>query len=214
MEELRDKGYDEMGKLVNKNAMQERRDVMNILRLGRSIDLTGSLRMHGVGPLIPARFETVKEEMRGIVDSLIQGAVDTALGFRGETAKSSGLGQRSAPSIAPTSTFKQQERRPVLVPRTPGQKTGVIKELPMRKSRKVTEENLGRVERTTIVPKEAGASSESLRMKPQVVFREASPRSMNTPVKSMKAGATPEPSRVKPQAMSAEAPLRIRRRSA
>lgn len=212
VEELRDKGYDEMGKLVNKNAMQGRSDVMNVLRLERSIDLTGSLRMHGVGPLIPARFETVKEEMRGIVDALIQSAVDTALGFRGEGAKSSGLGQRSAPSFAPPSTLRQQERKAVVVPKTLGRNTGATKELPMRKSQKVSEEYMGRVERTS-VPREADALSESPRMKPQAVSREASPRSRNTLVKTTKAGATPEPSRVKPQAKSAEAPFRIRRRS-
>lgn len=214
VEELKVKGYDEMGKLVNENAMQERSDVMNVLKLGRSIDLTGSLRMHGVGPLIPARFETVKEEMRGIVDALIQSAIDTALGFRGEGAKSSGLGRRSPPSFTTPSTLKQQDRRAVAVTKTPGKKTDAMKELPKRKSRKVSGENQTRVDRVTVVPKEADALSESLRMKPQTVFREAPPRSRNTPVKSTKAEATPKPSRVKLRAMSAEAPLRIRRRPA
>ncbi|KAF2629676.1 hypothetical protein BU25DRAFT_318788, partial [Macroventuria anomochaeta] len=78
VEELKAKGYDETGRLVDVDAMQEKRDVTNVVRLGRSVDLTGSLRIHGVGPLIPAKFNTVKEEMRGIVEALVQSSVDTA----------------------------------------------------------------------------------------------------------------------------------------
>jgi hypothetical protein len=93
---LKDRGYAENGAFVDKEKLSHRVDIMNVVRLGRNIDLTGSLRIHGMAPLIPAKFEAVKEEIGGIVDALIQGAVDTALGFAGEGEKSSGLGYRSA----------------------------------------------------------------------------------------------------------------------
>lgn len=110
IEELEAKGYDETGKLVDATAMQNRTDVMNVVRLGRNMDLMGSLRMHGDKPLVPAKYETVKEEMRSIVDALIASAVDNALGFAGEAERSGGLGQRSARTPAPSQRKRPQGR--------------------------------------------------------------------------------------------------------
>ncbi|KAJ4994429.1 hypothetical protein SVAN01_00258 [Stagonosporopsis vannaccii] len=116
VEELKAAGYDATGKLVNATAMQDRTDVMNVLRLGRSVDLSGSLRMHGIGPLVPAKFETVKEEVRGIIEALVQSSVDTALGFEGEGKKSSGLGQRPVRAGALSRSRKAQEKRTAVAP--------------------------------------------------------------------------------------------------
>lgn len=119
VEELKLRGYDETGKLIDAAAMQTRRDAMAMLNLGRSIDLTGSLRMHGVGPLIPAKFETVKQEMRSLVNLLIQWAVDTAFGSKGEDKKSSGVGLTFARTDRPSSQPRTwQERSPVHLPTT------------------------------------------------------------------------------------------------
>ena len=188
VEELKAKGYDETGRLVDSTAMQDRRDVMNVVRLGRSVDLTGSMRMHGVGPLISAKFETVKDEMRGIIEALVQNAVDTALGFAGEGEKSSGLGQRSARAGALSQSRKAQERRPTTAPVM----SGALKKKPGR----------------TIVD----AAKELLRVKPQA-SPQAPPRARDTPDGPRKTGAASPPLRVKPQAVSSEAAFRNRRSS-
>lgn len=118
VEELKAKGYDETGKLVDSTAMQDRRDVVNVLRLGRSVDLVGSLRMHGVGPLLPAKFETVKADVRGLIEALVQSSVDNALGFAGEGEKSSGLGQRSMRAGLSAQHRKTQQKRREVVTAT------------------------------------------------------------------------------------------------
>jgi hypothetical protein len=89
VEELRARGYDKSGKLVDASAIKDSY-VARVVKSGRSVDLTGSLRMHGVPPLVPAKYEAVKEEVRGIVDALVQCAVDAALEFRGEGERSAG----------------------------------------------------------------------------------------------------------------------------
>ncbi|KZM18697.1 uncharacterized protein EKO05_0006647 [Ascochyta rabiei] len=167
VEELKQKGYDETGKLVDAAAMQDRRDVMNVVRLGKSVDLTGSLRMHGVGPLIPAKFETVKDEVRGVIDALIQSAVDTALGLAGEGEKSSGLGQRSARAGAPEQARRPQERRPLAVPSGPRKKLHVTAEPSRMKPQTASS---GRQTRTRGPPPgsvERGTASKPLQTKPQ-----------------------------------------------
>lgn len=186
IEELKAKGYDETGKLVDKNAMQDKTDVMNVLRLGRGVDLAGSLRMHGVGPLLPAKFETVKEEVRGIVEALVQSSVDTALGFAGESEKTSGLGQRFARGSTPPQVRSARQRRATVAPA----KSGVIKEKPD----------------SAVVE----AAKELLRVKPQ-----PSPgpptRSRKMPDGAKKTAPTSTPPRMKPQARVAQPALRIRR---
>lgn len=174
VEELKAKGYDETGKLVDATAMQERIDVMNIVRLGRSVNLTGSLRMHGVGPLISAKFVDVKKEVRGIVDALISGAVDTALGFAGEGVKSSGLGPRAG---ALSQSRKAQGKRPVAAARTPA--------APKKKSEAAIEQPRTRPQpspqapprtKTTVGPKKTEAAPKPSRTKPRAVSSEAAPR--------------------------------------
>ncbi|KAJ4399035.1 hypothetical protein N0V91_009731 [Didymella pomorum] len=78
VEELRDKGYDESGKCVDFSKIEDGY-VRRVVQSGRCVDMQGSVRMHGVPTLVPAKYETVKEEIRGIVDALVQTAVDAAL---------------------------------------------------------------------------------------------------------------------------------------
>ncbi|KAF9698361.1 hypothetical protein EKO04_003838 [Ascochyta lentis] len=164
---LKQKGYDETGKLVDATALQDQRDVMNVVRLGRNVDLTGSLRMHGVGPLIPAKFETVKEEMRGIVDALIQSSVDTALGLAGEGEKTSGLGQRSARAGAPEQSRRPHERRPLAVPSVPRKRLEVAAKPSRMKPQAASAEAQLRTRRRSTGPAEERITPRSLQAKPQ-----------------------------------------------
>ncbi|KAH6618591.1 hypothetical protein C7974DRAFT_33030 [Boeremia exigua] len=118
VEALKARGYDETGKLVDATAMQHRRDVMNVVRLGRSVDLTGSLRMHGVGPLIAAKFETVKEEMSSVIETILRSMVNTALGVPGGDRRRSGVDQPSARNGALPRPRNTQRGRPVAAPAT------------------------------------------------------------------------------------------------
>ena len=78
VEELRNKGYDESGKCVDVSKIEDGY-VRRVVQSGRCVDMQGSVRMHGVPTLVPAKYETVKEEIREIVDALVQTAVDAAL---------------------------------------------------------------------------------------------------------------------------------------
>jgi hypothetical protein len=86
VEELRRRGYDESGKLVDASKMEDAY-VRRVVQSGRCMDMQGSVRMHGVPTLVPAKYEMVKEEVRGIVDALVQTAVDTALDVRRQDSR-------------------------------------------------------------------------------------------------------------------------------
>ncbi|KAF3045295.1 hypothetical protein E8E11_007396 [Didymella keratinophila] len=83
VEELREKGYDDSGKLVDVSKIEDGY-VRRVVESGRCVDMQGSVRMHGVPTLVPAKYETVKKEVGGIVDALVQTAVDAALDVRCE----------------------------------------------------------------------------------------------------------------------------------
>jgi hypothetical protein len=180
VEELKAKGYDKTGKLVEANAMQERRDVMNVVRLGRSVDLTGSLRMHGVGLLIPAKFEAVKKEMRGIVDALVQGAVDTALGFGGTGEMSNGLRQRPQ-------SRRPQERGSVAAPSAHQKKTRSEKEPRRVTSSVASAQALLGTDNTLNRPRKTGTASEPPRKKQKAASCDAAPRTRNASTRLDKA---------------------------
>lgn len=172
VEELKAKGYDKTGKLVEATAMQERRDMMNVVGLGRSVDLTGSLRMHGVGPLIPAKFEAVKKEMRSVVDALVQGAVDTALGFGAKGERSNGLHQRPQ-------SRRPQERGSVAAPSALQKKSRSAKE-PLRITSLVpSAEALLGADNTSNGHRKTGTALEPPQTKQKAVSREAAPRTRN-----------------------------------
>lgn len=165
VEELRARGYDETGKLVDKSKLQDKY-VANVVRQGRSVDLSGSLRMHGVPPLVPAKYEAVKEEVRGIVDALVQIAVDAALGFVGEGERS-GLGQRR-PQIQRSQAAPAKAAAP--------------------KKKKDAEDELPRMKPTTpprYSPRTRTASSAASRMKPKAVPARAAPRTKKSSTMSL-----------------------------
>ena len=116
LEELKAKGYDEVGRLVDREAMRDEPVVQQVLKRGRSMDLMGTLRLHGINPLLPAKYETVKKDMRSIVAALVQTAVDNALGVAGEGQKTAGYDQLSTRAGAPAQPHRQEEKRSGAVP--------------------------------------------------------------------------------------------------
>ena len=184
LEELKAKGYDETGKLVDKHAMKDEPVVQQVLARGRSMDLMGTLRMHGINPLLPAKFETVRADMRSIVEALVQTAVDNALGVTSE-------GQRPARAGAPSQPRGQEERRPGAVPAA----RAVWGKRPESK----------RSESKTVQ-----AALGVLRVKPQTPSRPPleARNEQQRPAKHAPASAPP---RVKPQAAPSQAPPHISR---
>lgn len=85
MEELEERGYDQSGRLVDVDKVQDLY-VQRVVKSGRNADLTGSLRLHGVPSLVPAKYGKVKKEIREVVDMLVQSALDSALELRGEAS--------------------------------------------------------------------------------------------------------------------------------
>ncbi|KAG9197793.1 hypothetical protein G6514_001018 [Epicoccum nigrum] len=192
VEALKAKGYDEAGKLVDREAMRDEPVVQQVLARGRSMDLMGTLRMHGVSPLLPAKFETVRADMRGVVAALVQTAVDKALGVAGEGQKTGRLDQRSARAGAPTQLRRQEEGRP-------GPAAAAAA------ARAVWGASRPRVESKRPESKMVQAALGTLRLKPQTSSRphlEAG----NEQQRPAKRGSASAPPRVKPQAAASQAP--------
>ncbi|KAF1852073.1 uncharacterized protein K460DRAFT_362833, partial [Cucurbitaria berberidis CBS 394.84] len=80
-DELQQRGYDATGKLVDLKAIQHRTDLMDLLRQGKTLDLTGSLRLHVQPPLIPAKYAQVRAETGHVVESILQAIKDKASGI-------------------------------------------------------------------------------------------------------------------------------------
>ena len=182
LEELKAKGYDETGKLIDKHAMKDEPVVQQVLARGRSMDLMGTLRMHGIDPLLPAKYETVRADMRSIVEALVQTAVDNALGVVGEAQRPTRVG-------APSQPRGQEERRPGAVPavravwgkrpesRRSESKTvqaalGVLRVKPQTPSRPPLEAGN---EQQRPAKRAAGLASAPPRVKPQAALAQASP---------------------------------------
>lgn len=108
VEELRQRGYDESGKLVDVGKIEDAY-VQRVIKSGRRVDMHGSLRLHGVPTLVPAKFERVKEEVRGIVDALVQTAVDAALEMRFEDSRH-GESRIMAPERTPQTQRPKNQR--------------------------------------------------------------------------------------------------------
>lgn len=186
-EELKAKGYDEKGKLVDATALQDRQDVMNVIRLGKSVDLNGSLRLHGISPLLSVKFEQIKDEVRTIVDALVTSAVDTALGFDSAGEKTSGLGLRFA-RVGNQRKLPRQQRKPVAAPAS------------SVAHKKKAESGLVK------------AAKDLLEAKPQALSSALPPARSNLSW-PREAGAAPAPLRTKPQAKPSEPKSRHKRPS-
>lgn len=71
-DELGQRGFDKTGRLVHLNALDDRPDLKSLLRQGKTLNLTGSLRLHALPPLIPAKYTDVRAEVGYIIETLLQ----------------------------------------------------------------------------------------------------------------------------------------------
>lgn len=95
-EELKARGYDEKGKLLNANTIK-----------GKA-DLTGSLRLHVQLPLLPAKFVEVKEEVGKVLDALLQGAKNETGGQTSGRKVNTGNSRRNSSSAPPQSHVRRK----------------------------------------------------------------------------------------------------------
>ena len=96
-DELRQRGYDETGTLVDLKAIQGRADLVNVLHQGQSLNLTGSLRLHIQPPLISASYLDVRAETGHIIEILLQ-VVKSSAGGPSSARKTDGRPQENLPS--------------------------------------------------------------------------------------------------------------------
>lgn len=95
-DELQQRGYDDTGKLVGLEAVQQRPDAMHLLRQGKSLDLTGSLRFHVQPPLIPAKYAQLRAETGQVIDIMLQGLKKDSAA-QGSVRKTTGRPQQKSP---------------------------------------------------------------------------------------------------------------------
>ncbi|KAF1830372.1 hypothetical protein BDW02DRAFT_642244 [Decorospora gaudefroyi] len=105
-EELKQRGYDENGKFVNLKAIQDRMDMMSVLRVGKTLDLTGSLRLIVQPPLVPAKYADVRAETGKVIEALVE-AVKNEAGVYGSMRNSTRL-PRAPFAAAPQSRTPPQ----------------------------------------------------------------------------------------------------------
>ncbi|KAF1944182.1 hypothetical protein EJ02DRAFT_102964 [Clathrospora elynae] len=77
-EELKQRGYDETGKFVNLDAIKDRAHLLNVLRQGKTLDLTGGLRLHVQPPLISAKYVDVRAETGKLIEAILQAVTNEA----------------------------------------------------------------------------------------------------------------------------------------
>lgn len=73
MEELKARGYDKNGKLLDRENNQVGTVRLSSMASGILDDLKGSLRFHILAPAIPAKFVDIKAEVAKALDTVIQG---------------------------------------------------------------------------------------------------------------------------------------------
>ncbi|KAJ4369027.1 hypothetical protein N0V83_006109 [Neocucurbitaria cava] len=112
-DELRQRGYDATGKLVDLKVVQQRTDLLNRLHQGKSLDLTGSIRLHVLPPLIPAKYEQVRAETGIVIDTILK-AMTHEGGSQGSVKKTRSRPQWNArPAGAPLARSKSRPARTV-----------------------------------------------------------------------------------------------------
>ncbi|CAO2650929.1 Nn.00g092260.m01.CDS01 [Neocucurbitaria sp. VM-36] len=99
-DELQQRGYDATGKLVDLKAVQHRPDLLNLLQQGKTLDLTGSLRLHILPPLIPAKYTQVREETGYVIETILQ-AMKNEAGGQGSVKKTRSRPQWNPPPVRP-----------------------------------------------------------------------------------------------------------------
>jgi len=73
VQQLKARGYDKNGKLLSRRRMKSDDDLSTPMPPDPSYDLKGSLRLHVQAPLIPAKFEEIKDEVGTILDIIVAG---------------------------------------------------------------------------------------------------------------------------------------------
>ncbi|OAK98361.1 hypothetical protein IQ06DRAFT_350064 [Phaeosphaeriaceae sp. SRC1lsM3a] len=73
VEELQARGYNEDGTFDNLGAASTKSSSIRLPIRGNSPNLTGSLRLHVLAPLLPAKFVEVKAAVGGIIDAMLGG---------------------------------------------------------------------------------------------------------------------------------------------
>ncbi|KAF2689309.1 hypothetical protein K458DRAFT_413607 [Lentithecium fluviatile CBS 122367] len=74
IEALKERGFDEHGKLVEADVLEKHLGSMGRWLRGRQdVCLTGSVRLHVQAPLIPAKYKDVKMESGMVIEALIEG---------------------------------------------------------------------------------------------------------------------------------------------
>ncbi|KAF2830148.1 hypothetical protein CC86DRAFT_181176 [Ophiobolus disseminans] len=72
--ELKARGYDKDGKLINLKSPNSQETPSTQVNFGKLLDLRGSLRLHVLPPLIPAKFVEIKAEVGRTLDIVINAA--------------------------------------------------------------------------------------------------------------------------------------------
>ncbi|CBX93289.1 hypothetical protein IAQ61_009002 [Plenodomus lingam] len=91
-EELQQRGYNHAGTLVDTAALKDRPELINVLRQGRSLDLKGSLRLHVLAPLIPAKYTVLCAETGEMIEKMLQ--VLTAESYQQPSLRNTGARPR------------------------------------------------------------------------------------------------------------------------
>jgi hypothetical protein len=73
VEELKSRGFDENGKLMHAKASASGIQPASIAVSEKYTDLKGSLRIHALAPVIPAKYVDIKADVGQMIETLVQG---------------------------------------------------------------------------------------------------------------------------------------------
>ncbi|CAE7024813.1 hypothetical protein P3342_005480 [Pyrenophora teres f. teres] len=110
-EELKLRGYNENGILVQPKATSDRANSTGLLHVGKPLNLMGSLRLHVQSPLLPAKYADIRAETGDIIGALIHAVGSDTTRTRTEEQKH--------PSLKP------MQNRPPWNPRVEAQRSQV-----------------------------------------------------------------------------------------
>ncbi|KAH7392558.1 hypothetical protein BKA66DRAFT_412019 [Pyrenochaeta sp. MPI-SDFR-AT-0127] len=105
-DELAQRGFSETGQLVNMKAVRHREDLMNVLRHGKSLHLTGSLRLHAQSPLIPAKYAQIRAETGQVIETILH-VIKNEAGVQGSVRKPSSRPQRTLMRASPQASMNR-----------------------------------------------------------------------------------------------------------
>lgn len=86
VEELKDRGITEDGKIIKDAGKVPRSDVLRaLLEKGENVSLEGSFRLHALSPLVSAKYVDVRRETGAVIDALVKGLEADLMGKVGNT---------------------------------------------------------------------------------------------------------------------------------